>query len=107
MRQLIAEGIVLKRRNIGEADRILTVLTRSFGKMSIKAIGVRKITSKRSSHIEPLNHVILSLYKGKAMPVLTEITTKESFSDIKQDLQKIGFAYHLCELVDGLCPEGQ
>lgn len=107
MKQLVAEGIVLKRRNIGEADRILTVLTRSFGKMSVKAIGVRKITSKRSSHIEPLNHVILSLYKGKAMPILTEITTKESFSDIKEDLQKIGFAYHLCELVDGLCPEGQ
>lgn len=103
----VVEGIVLKRRNVGEADRILTVFTRNLGKITIKAVGVRKISSKRSSHIEPLNHVVLSLYKGKGMPVLTEVVAKESFSEIKTDLQKIGFAYHLCELVDGLCPEGQ
>lgn len=107
MNRVVVEGIVLKRRNSGEADRILTVFTRKFGKMTLKAAGVRKITSKRSSHIEPLNHAILSLYQGKGMPVLTEVTTKESFSNLKQDLTKIGFAYHLCELVDGLCPEGQ
>lgn len=107
MRQLVTEGIVLKRRNIGEADRILTVLTRNYGKLQVKAVGVRKISSKRSSHIEPLNYIVMSLYKGKAMPILTEITTKESFAEIKTDLHKIGFAYHLCELVDGLCPEGQ
>lgn len=107
MKQFVAEGIVLKRRNSGEADRIITVLTRNYGKISVKALGVRKISSKRSAHIEPLNHIVMSLYKGKAMPILTEITTKESFADIKTDLHKIGFAYHLCELVDGLCPEGQ
>lgn len=107
MKTLVVEGIVLKRRNIGEADRILTVLTRHNGKMSIKAIGVRKIASRRSSHIEPLNHTFMAIYKGKGMPILTEITTKESFSELKKDLHKIGFAYHLCELVDGLCPEGQ
>src|SRR5260221_5887665 len=107
MNRIVVEGIVLKRRNVGEADRILTVLTRHYGKMTIKAVGVRKITSKRSSHIEPLNYSILSLYQGKGMPILTEVTTKESFGDLKQDLTKIGFAYHLCELVDGLCPEGQ
>ncbi len=103
----VVEGIVLKRRNVGEADRILTVLTRNLGKITVKAVGVRKISSKRSSHIEPLNHATLSLYKGKGMHTLTEVVAKESFPEIKSDLQKIGFAYHLCELVDGLCPEGQ
>lgn len=107
MNRIVVEGIVLKRRNVGEADRILTILTRSQGKMTVKAVGVRKIASKRSSHIEPLNHSFMSLYKGKGMPILTEVTTKESFADLKQDFTKIGFAYHLCELVDGLCPEGQ
>lgn len=103
----VVEGIILKRRNIGEADRILTVLTRNLGKITVKAVGVRKISSKRSAHIEPLNHAVLSLYKGKGMHTLTEVVAKESFAEIKQDLQKIGFAYHLCELIDGLCPEGQ
>ena len=107
MRTFVVEGIVVRRRNVGEADRILTVFTKQYGKMTVRAVGVRKISSKRSSHIEPLNHVVMSLYQGKGMAILTEITTLDSFSPLKENLQRIGFAYHLCELVDGLCPEGQ
>lgn len=104
MRTLRVDGIILKRQNVGEADRILTVLTKELGKIQVKAKGVRKITSKRASHIEPLNLCSLSLYKGQSLPVLTEVISVENFSELKQDLGKIGFAYHLCELVDGLCP---
>lgn len=107
MRTFRVDGIILKRQNIGEADRILTVLTKELGKIQIKAKGVRKITSKRASHIEPLNMCSLSLYKGQSLPVLTEVISTENFSDLKEDLAKIGFAYHLCELVDGLCPPNE
>lgn len=107
MRNVKVEGIILKRRNIGEADRILTVFTKELGKIAIKAVGVRKIASHRAPHIELLNVVKLGLYKGKGMPVLTEAESSESFSPIKEDLTKVGFAYHICELIDGLCPENQ
>ncbi len=100
-------GIIIKRRNIGEADRILTIFTKGEGKIHIKAKGVRKITSKRSSHVELLNFGVCTIYKGKAMPILLEIQTHNVFYDIKTDLQKTGFAYHICELIDGLCPENQ
>lgn len=107
MRQFKVEGIILKRRNVGEADRILTVFTKQFGKISIKAVGVRKIASRRASHIELLNVVSMGLYKGQGMHVLTEAVAQESFAAVKEDLKKVGFAYHICELVDGLCPENQ
>ncbi|SRR5258706_871459 len=107
MRSYKITGIVLKRKNIGEADRMLTVLTQDFGKIEIKAVGVRRVPSRRASHVELLNFSELSLYKGKGYPILTEATTIENFSVIKEDLQKVGFAYHICELVDGLCPENQ
>lgn len=107
MRNYTVQGIILKRKNVGEADRILTVFTREYGKMQVKAKGVRKIASKRASHIEPLNKATLTLYKGQGMPILTEATAQEHFSDVKADLQKVGFAYHICELIDGLCPENQ
>lgn len=107
MKTLQVEGIILKRRNSGEADRILTVFTKDFGKIQIKAIGVRKIASKRSSHIELLNISSISLYKGRSVPILTEATTIENFDGIKTNLGKIGLAYHICELIDGLCPENQ
>ncbi len=107
MRNFRTEGIIVKRHNLGEADRIITVFTPQFGKISIKAAGVRKITSKRSAHIELLNQSILSLYKGSGMYVLTEVKMIEDFQDLKKDFNKIGLAYHLCELVDCLCPENQ
>ncbi len=107
MRTIRVDGIILKRQNVGEADRILTILTKDLGKIQVKAKGVRKIASKRASHIEPLNVCSLSLYKGHALPVLTEVVSLENFSDLKQNLSKIGFAYHLCELIDGLCPANE
>lgn len=107
MRNIRTEGIIIKRRNYGEADRILTVLTKDHGKLSIKATGVRKITSRRSSQTELLNHAALHLYKGNTFPVLTEAKMIEDFAPIKNDFEKVGLAYHLCELVDGLCPDNQ
>ncbi len=107
MRNYNIEGIIIKRRDVGEADRILTVMTREFGKVSVKAVGVRKITSRRSSHVELLNHVSMAVYKGQGMPVLTEVVTLEDFSEIKYDLKKVGLSYHVCELIDSLCPENQ
>lgn len=109
MRTHKIEGIILKRRNLGEADRILTVLSKSNGKIQVKAPGVRRITSKRSPHVELLNFSELTLYitSSNFLPTLTEAHTIEDFSIIKDDLGKIGYAYYICELTNGLCPEHQ
>ncbi len=107
MRSFKTEGIVIKRRNYNEADRIITVFSKKQGKINIKASGVRRITSRRSPHIELLNYSIFSLHQGKFMPVLTEVDCIENFSNLKKDLRKIGLAYHICELIDGLCAENQ
>lgn len=107
MRYIKLDGIILKRKSIGEADRILTIFSRQFGKMQIKAKGVRKISSKRASHIEPLNTTVMTIYKGQGVPVLLEVQAGEQFSSLKEDLKKLAFAYHICELIDGLCPENQ
>lgn len=107
MKSFKLEGIVIKRRNIGEADRIVTVFTKSLGKVQIKAKGVRKISSRRSGHIELLNHCVLSLHQTNLMPILTEVQSFENFSLLKSDLKRVGSAFHICELVDGLCAENQ
>ncbi len=107
MRNLKTSGIVIKRRNFNEADRIITLYTSDFGKIQVKAQGVRKITSRRSSHIEQLNEVQVSLYKGASLYTLVEAQMIETYQEIKSDLQKTGAAYHVCELIEGLCPENQ
>lgn len=107
MRNSKVEGVIIRRRNTGEADRILTIFTKTQGKIQVKAKGVRRITSKRSPHIELLNHSLLTLYTGKGLPFVTESETIEDYAFIKQDLFLIGAAFHICELMDSLCAENQ
>lgn len=109
MRTYKIEGIVLKRRNLGEADRILTILSKESGKITIKAPGVRRIPSRRSSHVELLNFSQFTLYGSSkaSMPIVTEAQTLEDYSSIKSDLRKIGVALYICELINGLCADNQ
>lgn len=101
------EGIILKRRDFGEADRTLTVFTLHRGKISVIAKGVRRITSRRAGNVELLNRVIIYLYQGKGMPMLTEAESIETFAKIKEDLTLSTYAYHLIELIDKLTAENQ
>lgn len=109
MRTYKTEGVVLRRRNSGEADRILTILSKEFGKITIKAPGVRRVPSRRSPHVELLNLSQFTLYNSSKafMPIITEAQTLEGFSLIKNDLHKIGAALYVCELIDGLCAVNQ
>ena len=101
------EGIVLKRRNFGEADRILTVFTLQKGKISIVAKGVRRTTSRRAGNVELLNRVSMFLYQGKGMPILTEAESLETYPKLKEDLTLSTYAFHIIELVDKITAEDQ
>lgn len=106
MPSLTTEGLILKRVNFGEADRVLTVLTDRLGKISVIARGVRKITSRRAGNIELLNRVKLHLFKTKNY-TLTEAESLETFKGLKNNLSLSTVAFHILELIDRLVPEGQ
>lgn len=107
MRTYKTEGIILKRTNFAEADRILTVFTKHYGKIKVLARGVRKITSRRGPNVELFNWVTLFLVKGRNFDIVTEAEVKDSFPALRKNLETIGLAYHICELIDNLCPERQ
>ena len=106
MRHLKDSGFVIKRINFFDSDRFITFFTRNYGKIEVLARGVRKITSRRSSHIELLNLVNFQSVKTKKNYVLCEIEVIDSFFDLKEDYAKIGAIFLICELVDKLCPLG-
>jgi len=101
MPSLTVEGIILKRSNFGEADRMLTILTKNLGKISVVARGVRKITSRRAGNVELLNLVKIGLFKGKGY-TLTEAQSIETFPRIKSNLAG---GFHILELVNKFLPE--
>lgn len=106
-RSFKTEGIILKRINFGEADKILTIYTKHYGKIKALAKGVRKITSRKGGNVELFNQVIIFLAKGKNLDILTEAQVLNSFKEWRKNLRKVGTAYYFCELVDKLTPEGQ
>lgn len=101
------EGVVLKRINLGEADKIVTVFTKTSGKLRLIAKGVRRTTSRKAPHLEPFSLTKLFVAKGKHLSLVTEAEVINNYSSIRADLTKIGLAYQICELTDRLCPEEQ
>jgi len=101
------EGVILKRLNYGEADRILTVYTKYRGKIRAIARGVRKITSRKGGNLELFNHCVLFLAEGRNLDIVTEAQVVNSFSRLGDDLEKTAAAFYLVELVDQLTPDGQ
>jgi DNA repair protein RecO (recombination protein O) len=107
MPAVTTEGLILKRTNFGEADRVLTVLTDRYGKISVIARGVRKITSRRAGNIEVLNRVKLHLFKSTKNFTLSEAEAIETFDKLKSNLTLSTTAFHILELVQRLVPEDQ
>ena len=101
------EGVILKRLNYGEADRILTIYTKYRGKIRAIAKGVRKITSRKGGNVELFNHCVLFLAEGRNLDIVTEAQVVNSFSRLSDDLEKTATGFYLVELIDQLTPDGQ
>ncbi len=98
------EAVVLRSSPIGEADRLLTVLTPSIGKLRITARGVRRTKSKLGGHLEPLTRSTLTIARGQNLDTATGADAREMFSALKENLPRLSAALYLTELVDSLNP---
>jgi DNA repair protein RecO (recombination protein O) len=74
------EAIVLRTHKLGEADRIITLLTRQHGRVRAVAKGVRRTTSRFGSRLEPFTHVDLQLAEGRTLDTITQAETLTPFS---------------------------
>lgn len=95
-----AEAIVLKTLDLGEADRVLTLLTRHFGKIRVIAKGIRRPTSRLAGHAETLAHAIFQLARGRELDVLTGAETRATYRSVREDLGRIAAAWYVVEIAD-------
>lgn len=100
-------AIVIKRRNVGEADRLLTLFTREQGKLRALAKGVRRISSRRASLLEIFSSSRILLYRSHNYDYVSEVEQREIFANIRNNLIKVSNGYFFCELIDILLPEKQ
>lgn len=94
------EGVVLRRRNIGEADSIFTVFSAHEGKFDAIARGVRKARSRMRGHLEPLTRSKMLLAQGRTFDVFTQVETINPYRAIRDDLDRSAVALYCAELLD-------
>lgn len=105
MKSLKVCGVILKIKNYGEADKVITVYTRERGKLHCLAKGARRIKSKFAGYLQVTNFLNLYLVKGKRNFIITAVETVENFLSTKSDLKKIAYSLYLLEIVDSIVGE--
>lgn len=99
------DGVILKRFDLGETDRVLTVFTREEGKVSILAKGVKRVVSRKAGSVEVGTRSSLFVAQGSNFYLLHEVQVKDSFQQLKSNLATLKYAYYILELIDKLMPE--
>ncbi len=75
------EGVVLRVHKLGEADRIVTVLTKRNGRVRAVAKGVRRTRSRFGASVEPFSHVDLQLFQGRSLDIVTQAESLHSYGE--------------------------
>jgi DNA repair protein RecO (recombination protein O) len=99
------EGIVLKSTEYKDADKIVTIYTKSYGKIQAIAKGVRKTKSKFGSSLEVLTCVVLLIYKGRNIDIISQTEILESFFLSSKEITKFAFAVNCAEVINKLTEE--
>lgn len=94
------DAIVLRRMDLGETDRILTLLTDRIGKLRVIAKGVRRPTARFAPHLELFSQTRLMLSRGRELDVITGAETLDLHVGLRTSLNALGMASHCAELVD-------
>jgi DNA repair protein RecO (recombination protein O) len=99
------QGIVLRSMKLGEADKIVTILTQGSGKIRAVAKGIRKTHSKFGARLEPLTHVNLLLYRGRNLDTVAQAEILGSFRTLRGDFDLIAAGETMLEAVDKVAEE--
>jgi DNA repair protein RecO (recombination protein O) len=93
-------ALILKRTNVGETDRLLTIFSKTHGKKRVLAKGVRTITSRRGPHLDALSEVKLTLHQGKTWDTVTEADTIFSGRLVYTSWMRMRAAYMTADILD-------
>jgi DNA repair protein RecO (recombination protein O) len=101
------DAVVLRTYRLGEADRILVLMTAGRGKVRAVAKGVRKTGSRFGGRLEPASHVQLLLYEGRELDIVSQAEAVDHFRGIREHLDRMRDALAVLEAVDQVAQEGE
>ena len=99
-RRYTTDAIVLSRFDLGEADRVLTVITPTAGKLKVIAKGIRRPTSRIGGSLEPFAELTVALARGRTFDVVTQVSVGHAWLRLRDSLESAATAWYLAELAD-------
>ena len=106
MRLYRDRAVVLRQHKLGEADRIVTLLTRDNGLVRAVAKGVRRTRSKFGARLEPFAHIDVQLYPGRNLDIVTQVQAIDAFAtDIVSDYGRYTCGCAVLETAERLAGE--
>ena len=100
------QGVVLRSVKLGEADKIVSIMTQGSGKVRAVAKGIRKTTSRFGARLEPFTHVSLMLYHGRGqLDTITQAEIIAPHRAIREDLGLFAAGETMLEAVDKVAEE--
>ncbi len=99
-------ALILKRRDFGEADRLLTIFTPGHGKLSVIAKGARKPASTKTGHVELFTRADLLIHQGRDLGLAVQAEMVAPYLEIREDLALGAYASYVVELLDRFTAEG-
>lgn len=93
------DGIILQRSHHRESDTLVRVLTRDYGKLTLRAISARKITSKLAGHLEPFVYTDLHIARSKTIDIIAGSNTIEANANLRTDIARSAMASYIGEIV--------
>jgi len=95
-------ALVIKKTNKGEADQILTLFTKEFGKLQVLGRAIRKIKSKLRPGVELFCCSEIEFIQGRTFKTLTDAVILDSFRNLRKDLARMKIVFRIAEIVDKL-----
>lgn len=102
-----ADALVIRSREYGESDRLLTLFSRELGKIQAIAKGVRKPKSRQRAAVQLFTYGEYLLYRGRSLDIVTEASPKESFPHLWDDYDRSLAGTRMAELLDLATIQGQ
>ena len=99
-------AIILRRFDLGEADRLLTLLTPHHGKIEVVAKGARKLTSTKTGHVELFTRADMLIHKGRELGIAVQAEMTAPYLPLRDDLTLGAYAGYAAELADRFTNEG-
>jgi DNA repair protein RecO (recombination protein O) len=99
-RSYTTDAIVLTRFDLGEADRVLTLITPGAGKLKAIAKGIRRPTSRLGGSLEPFAELRVALARGRTFDIVTQVIIGHPWLRLRDSLESAATAWYLAELAD-------